>query len=149
MSGQLRETLLEVDDAEFIRGLEQAVAELHIRTEQGLQRFGMEVANRAKQFCPVDTGRLRASIGIEPGKDAQGPYVDVGTSVTYGPYVEYGTSKARAQPFMRPALAEAAGFFGPTMTGAGGGLPPVVAVSAAAIAGKRAAAARRTPGRTA
>lgn len=51
--------------------------------------------------APVQTGRLRQSIGIQ--KVGDGHY-RVGTSVSYAPFVEYGTRHQRAQPFMRPAV---------------------------------------------
>ena len=55
----------------------------------------------AKRLCPVDTGRLRASINtIKPRKLVR----SIGTSVEYAPYVEFGTYKMRAQPYLRPAL---------------------------------------------
>lgn len=51
--------------------------------------------------APVDTGRLRQSIGVQ--KIGQGHY-RVGTNVQYAPFVEFGTRRTRAQPFMRPAF---------------------------------------------
>lgn len=38
----------------------------------------------------VVTGRLRSSIGWKPGADSQGPYVDIGSNLTYAPFVELG-----------------------------------------------------------
>lgn len=59
------------------------------------------VESEAKKLCPVDTGRLRASITTE--KIGKAAYA-VGTNVEYAPYVEFGTRKMRAQPYLRPAL---------------------------------------------
>jgi HK97 gp10 family phage protein len=42
------------------------------------------------------------------GQDAHGPYVEVGTNVSYAAYVEYGTAHSPAQPYMRPAMLLAA-----------------------------------------
>lgn len=61
----------------------------------------------AKRLCPVDTGRLRASIAWRLGRDWGGLYAIVGTNVTYAAPVEFGTRTQRAQPYLRPALAEA------------------------------------------
>lgn len=55
----------------------------------------------------VRTGRLRGSITWRLGADALGLYADVGSAVLYAPYVELGTSRARAYPFLRPALEAA------------------------------------------
>jgi HK97 gp10 family phage protein len=55
----------------------------------------------AKRLCPVDTGRLRASIHVEKPKELMRA---IGTNVEYAPYVEWGTHKMRAQPYLRPAL---------------------------------------------
>jgi HK97 gp10 family phage protein len=70
-------------------------------------RLAIDVQNRARQLSPVDTGRLRSSINHKAGRDRKGYYVDVGSNVKYAPFVEFGTMKQPAQPYLRPALAEA------------------------------------------
>jgi HK97 gp10 family phage protein len=56
----------------------------------------------------VDTGRLRSSIQTTGVRhDAGGSYVQVGTNVDYAVFVEFGTRHAAAQPYMRPAFANA------------------------------------------
>lgn len=77
---------------------------MQIKSAAELQRVAIKVQNAARELAAVDTGRLRSSIQHTPGTDANGPYVDVGTNVTYAPHVEYGTQRSAAQPFMRPAL---------------------------------------------
>ncbi len=67
-------------------------------------KAGTRIENEAKQKCPVDTGRLRSSIGMRPGVDGKGMYVDVGSDVEYAAAVEFGTFRTRAQPYLRPAL---------------------------------------------
>lgn len=74
-----------------------------------LKRRGLRVQATAKRLCPVDTGRLRASITESLQRDAAGLVEVIGTDVDYAPYVELGTSRAPAQPFLRPALAAEAG----------------------------------------
>lgn len=69
-----------------------------------LKRLGLKVQRGAKRRCPVDTGRLRASIAEELGEDSRGLVEVIGTDVTYAPHVEYGTSRMAAQPYLRPAL---------------------------------------------
>ncbi|BBD01841.1 HK97-gp10 family putative phage morphogenesis protein [Sphingobium sp. YG1] len=72
------------------------------------------VADRARQLAPVDTGRLRDSIGVSltPPSEmsfsirGEGVRVFIGPAadVAYAPYVEFGTWRQAAHPFMRPAL---------------------------------------------
>jgi HK97 gp10 family phage protein len=111
VAGQRRGTTVDVDARGFTKGLERAVARIKITSTEDLTRFGLGVQNRARELCPVDTGRLRSSIQSVAGTDRDGPFVEVGTNVNYAMPVEFGTSKAKAQPFLRPALAEEAGSF--------------------------------------
>ncbi|MNW51937.1 hypothetical protein D3C74_294360 [compost metagenome] len=98
----------EWEDEAFVRSLQDNLKRMSLQSEQDLWRFGNRVVNLAKELVPVDTGRLRSSIQAVMGSDQKGPYVDIGTNVDYGPPVEFGTRFMAAQPFMRPALAEAA-----------------------------------------
>ncbi len=61
------------------------------------------VEAKAKELCPVDTGKLRASITPVIQSWAK---AFVGTNTHYAPYVEYGTKHAAAQPFLEPAFLE-------------------------------------------
>lgn len=60
-------------------------------------------AARAQQIVPVRTGTLQRSITVT--KEGLMVY-SVGSIIFYAPFVEFGTSRMRAQPFLRPALAE-------------------------------------------
>lgn len=109
MAGQKRSTLVDVDSEAFEQALREAVSSLALRGEGALVRLGVRVQNAARELCPVDTGRLRSSVnssGLQ--RDGRGPYVEVGTNVEYARYVEFGTLNSRAQPYLRPALLEAA-----------------------------------------
>lgn len=72
-----------------------------------LLRRAIRVESAAKRLCPVDTGRLRASITHDLSEDVRGLFAQVGTDVEYAKYVELGTSRMSAQPFLRPALRAA------------------------------------------
>ena len=61
------------------------------------------VEAEAKKLCPVDTGKLRASITPVIESWAAGY---IGTNTEYAPYVEFGTRKMTAQPFLEPAFLE-------------------------------------------
>jgi len=67
---------------------------------EALMDGGLSVEREAKINCPVDTGRLRASITTRQTSET---LVEVGTNVEYAENVEYGTSKQRAQPYLHPA----------------------------------------------
>ena len=69
-----------------------------------LEKCGLVAEGYAKRLCPVDTGRLRNSITYEVSDAESTMYL--GTNVEYAPYVEMGTSRTRAQPFIKPALAD-------------------------------------------
>lgn len=72
-----------------------------------LAKRAVRVVTAAKRLCPVDTGRLRASIDWDMRRDSQGLFAIVGTDVEYAPHVELGTVHMAAQPFLRPALEAA------------------------------------------
>lgn len=69
-----------------------------------LTRRTVRIEGNAKRLCPVDTGRLRASITRTLERDARGLVGIIGTNVEYAPYVELGTSRMGPKPFLRPAL---------------------------------------------
>ena len=71
-------------------------------------REGLEsMVQLAKEWCPVDTGRLRETIRFEGGPftyhfiaDPKNPKTGKG----YAIFPEMGTSKQIEQPYMRPAV---------------------------------------------
>lgn len=71
----------------------------------------LEVESRAKEGCPVKTGRLRSSIKALIDSDGDSVSAVVGTNVSYAASVEFGseTLKRRAKPFLYPAYFEAIG----------------------------------------
>lgn len=72
-----------------------------------LTRRALKCQRTAKRLCPVDTGRLRASIAWRLERDAEGLAAVIGTNTHYAAYIEFGTRNMRAQPYLRPALMEA------------------------------------------
>lgn len=96
---------------------------------RGLEKIGLVAEGYAKKMCPVDTGNLRNSISHTV--DEQEPAAIIGTNNEYAPYVELGagvyaegggrptpwvyqdangnwhyTHGQKAQPFLKPAVAE-------------------------------------------
>lgn len=81
------------------------LAEKHLT--EGLLEALFEIQGQAKQRTPVDTGRLRSSIGTGAGKAKVKKMVGyVGTNVEYSVYVHEGTSRMRARPFLKTALSK-------------------------------------------
>ena len=59
----------------------------------------------AKKLCPVDTGRLRASISYDIVRDDKDMTTGrVGTNVKYGPPVEFGTKYMRGRSYLFAGL---------------------------------------------
>ena len=63
-----------------------------------IQDMAFNIERYGKQLTPVDTGRLRGSIGVK--MFAGGVRAEIGTDVHYAKYVHWGTSKMRGRPFL-------------------------------------------------
>ena len=70
------------------------------RAGQVVAKAAYDVEGIAKGFCPVDTGFLRSSIGVDLALFS----AVIGPTANYGPYVEFGTSRMAPAAFMGPAL---------------------------------------------
>lgn len=83
---------------DFDREMQAISKESTAALQRDIARAAINIESDAKRGCPVDTGRLRASIHIvslEAGQAAE-----VGTNVEYAPFVE-----AR-KPYLYPAAAK-------------------------------------------
>jgi HK97 gp10 family phage protein len=89
----------------FQADIRRAVSRLKIETEAELVGVALSIQNDARRYCPVDTGRLRASITASPVQRLGGRlFIWIGTNVEYAPFVEYGTRFMAAQPYLRPGF---------------------------------------------
>ena len=68
--------------------------------QRALRKWGEVYTDHAKDYAPVDTGRLQNS--IHPSSVSKDT-IAVGTNVEYAIYQEMGTSRMRAHPFLRAA----------------------------------------------
>ena len=68
---------------------EAVVEEMKSKMTSWLEAIGLDAASTAASVAPVDTGRLKDSIGSAVVDNV----VYIGTNVEYAPYQEFGTSK--------------------------------------------------------
>lgn len=80
---------------------EEVIREKNQAIEKALEMIGIEAERYAKEYCPVDTGRLKNSIThTQKGKETE----IVGSNVEYAPYVEAGTSRPKPKRFLYKAV---------------------------------------------
>lgn len=72
------------------------------RAGQVVAKAALDVEAAAKGFCPVDTGFLRSSIGVD--LDMAASSAVIGPTAEYGAFVEFGTSRMAPAAYMGPAL---------------------------------------------
>lgn len=113
---------------DFTDNSKEVLAAMHEAAARALEKCGLVAEGYAKKLCPVDTGNLRNS--ITHTVDEQEPAAIIGTNNEYAAYVELGTGKyaeggrptpwvyqdakgnwhmthgQRAQPFLKPAVAD-------------------------------------------
>ncbi|PNT94150.1 HK97-gp10 family putative phage morphogenesis protein [Clostridium thermosuccinogenes] len=79
------------DASGAIKALGNAKSKIEELLLQGMEKALLMIESDAKKNCPVDEGRLRASITHD--KEAKDDEIigRVGTNVEYAPYVEMGT----------------------------------------------------------
>lgn len=94
---------IEIDSKAFAASLNKYQKNVNQQLQAAIEDCALLTERDSKKNCPVDTGRLRASITSSIGKLE----AEVGSNVEYAIFVEYGTSNQSAQPFLRPALDNA------------------------------------------
>ena len=75
---------------------------VHSLVDAKQNECGRKVVAKARSLAPVDTGKLRDSIGYT--YDQRELKLRFHVDVPYGFFVEFGTRFNRAQPFLRPAI---------------------------------------------
>lgn len=112
---------LTMDATEFERGIAAGFEEYRLDADAFCVHVADKVKGLAVALAPVlkaptrerTPGELRASIVATPLlRDARGPFVAIGTSISWAKYVEFGTHKMAPRPFLRPAFASAASALG-------------------------------------
>lgn len=72
------------------------------RASRAIRKNGYDVVRDAQAFCPVDTGNLKSSIGVDFDSDGLG--YEAGPTASYGRYVEEGTSRMAPHAYLGPAF---------------------------------------------
>ena len=85
-----------MSDVDFTDNSSEVMDEFGAKIQKALEKIGLVAEGYAKRLCPVDTSRLRNSIS----------HSNIGTNVEYAAYVELGTVVTRAQPYLKPAVAD-------------------------------------------
>lgn len=109
---------VEVIGGDRIRAVLDRVEDgLDAKVSEALSVVADKVKEDAKDYCPVDTGSLKASIrreavartsgntwgiGVRAGGYVTNP--KTGQKVNYAAHVEFGTSRMAPRAFLRPAL---------------------------------------------
>lgn len=92
---------VEFDDVRKLTAdLANASPRVQRRGSQALRKTLLDTERSAKNRAPVDTGKLKGSIGVTMHSDYSG---EVGPTAEYGYWVEMGTSRMAPQPYMGPA----------------------------------------------
>lgn len=81
---------------------EEVLSAMEKAIERGLEAIGLSAEGHAKKETPVDTGRLRNSIGHAVEDKA----AYIGTSVEYAPYVELGARGRDGKHMLQRAATE-------------------------------------------
>lgn len=91
-------------NVQFTDNSKEIIEAMQKATVRALEKCGLTAEGYAKKLAPVDTGNLRNSIthDVDDGE----PAVYIGTNVEYAPYQELGTIYMKAQPFLKPAVAD-------------------------------------------
>ena len=91
-------------DIKFTDNSKEVLEAMQQAAVRALEKCGLAAEGYAKKLAPVDTGNLRNSITHDVDDGETAAYI--GTNVEYAPYQELGTIYIKAQPFLKPAVAD-------------------------------------------
>lgn len=91
-----------IDDlVKKFQGTEQILVS---KLKEGIWGYALLVERGGKSFSPVDTGRMRGSVGVSMGIGQGGLSANIGPHVNYAIYVHQGTRYMKERPFMEWGL---------------------------------------------
>ncbi|OLT24415.1 hypothetical protein BJF79_13820 [Actinomadura sp. CNU-125] len=90
----------------LIQSLDDAADTIDARAGAVVRKVGFDTVRGAQAICPVDTGHLRSSIGVDFDPDGLG--FEAGPTANYAHFVEFGTSRMSPQPYLLPVFDQQA-----------------------------------------
>jgi HK97 gp10 family phage protein len=87
--------------------IEAAADTIIPRTQNVIMKTGYDTVTAAQVRCPVRSGHLKSTIGVDIDMDGLG--FEVGATAEYAGYVEFGTTKMAPQPYLMPAFNQRVG----------------------------------------
>ena len=89
-----------------VRNIQALDKQIKDGARKATRRAAFEIEREAVAAVPVDSGRLKGSIGTQElgGVVEIGSGVKAGSEVEYAHYVEFGTSVQAAHPYLQPAV---------------------------------------------
>ena len=89
-----------------VRNIQALDGQIKAGARKARMRAALEIEREAVAEVPVDSGRLKGSIGTQEVGDITevGSGVKAGSEVKYAHFVEFGTSKQAAHPYLQPAV---------------------------------------------
>lgn len=102
--------MIEIDGSEIERlhdDIAGAADTIIPRTQNVIMKTGYDTVTAAQARCPVRTGHLRSTIGVEIDVDGLG--FEASARASYSGYVEFGTTHMAPQPFLIPAFNQRVG----------------------------------------
>ena len=95
-----------MSSVEFNDNSNKILEEFHEACLRALSDIAEVAELHAKDYAPVDTGHLRASIHSAVVKEENAAYVGTrDDEVNYAKHQELGTYKMPAHPFLKPSIA--------------------------------------------
>lgn len=82
--------------------LRQAGLVVAHRASRVIRKVGEDVVRDAQVFCPVDSGNLKSTIGVDFETNGMG--FEAGPTASYGKFVEEGTSRMAPYAYLGPAF---------------------------------------------
>lgn len=79
------------DNSEFAKSVDSAMAQMTQDMCEKMDRACLAVEGEARKNCPVDQGKLRASIASETEATEEEIIGRIGSNLEYAPYVHNGT----------------------------------------------------------